>query len=86
MASQTRRSRATSSSCPLRSKQVCIHPSWERRSPPRPAPLNVRPPVPIARTPLMNSARSCANAMDPPEYSSAAVTPGSQVCTAHGSG
>jgi DNA-binding transcriptional MerR regulator len=51
MASHIRRSRGTSSSCLLREKQVCIHSSWERRSPPLPWPLNVRPPVPIARTP-----------------------------------
>jgi hypothetical protein len=83
---QMRRSRGTSRSCPLRSKQVSIQASWDRSSPPRPCPLNALPRVSMARTPRMNSARSCASTTDSPGSSSVAAVPGSQVCTDHGSG
>jgi hypothetical protein len=53
---------------------------------PRPLPLNALPRVSIARTPRMNSARSCANTTDSPGSSYVAAFPGSQVCTDHGSG
>ena len=86
MTVQMRRRHGTSRSCPLRSKQVAIHASADASSPPRPLPLNALPCVSMARTARMNSARSCANATDSPGSSSVATVPGSQVCTAHGSG
>ena len=54
--------------------------------PPRPWPLKARPRVPIDRTPVMNSARSWANATDQPASSSLSTTPATQVCTDHASG
>jgi hypothetical protein len=81
-----RRSRGTSRSCALRSKQVSIHASWDRSSPPRPCPLNTLPLVSIARTPPMHSARSWATSTDLPGSWSVAAVPGSQVCTDHGRG
>jgi hypothetical protein len=84
--SHMRRSRATSRSCSLCRKQLSIHLLWDGGPAPRPAPANVRPRVSIARTLVMNSARSCANTADSRGSSSVATTPGSQVCTDHGSG
>jgi hypothetical protein len=59
--------------------------SCDWRSPPRPVPRKVRPPTSMDRTSVMNAARSRANAVEPAGSWSVATTPGSQVCTDHGS-
>ncbi len=80
-----RRMSATSSSSSLSMRHRCTHSSWVASTPPRPLPEKRRPSVGIDRTSRTNSARSAANPWDAPG-SPSAVSPGSHVCTDHGSG